>query len=77
MQSAFWAVSTTLLAHAQLFISENIQTLCCRTDLNDFFQSILISVIALNQVQHFALGLAEFQEVLMGHFFSLSRSPWK
>ena len=42
---------STLLAHIQLFIHQNPQVLLHRAALSEFFQSVLISGIALSQVQ--------------------------
>ena len=49
-----------LLALVKIFIHQNPQVLLCRAALNELStQSVLISEIALTQVQHLALGFTE------------------
>jgi len=51
---------STLLAHVQLFVHQNLQVFLIRAALNEFFsQSVDISRIAPTQVEHLALGLVE------------------
>lgn len=65
-----------LLGHVQPFIQQHVQVLG-RTALDPFiFQALLIPGVALSQAQHLALGLVQFNEVLIGHFSGLSRSLW-
>ncbi|RMC15238.1 hypothetical protein DUI87_07423 [Hirundo rustica rustica] len=45
------------------------QVLLCRAALKDFSQPVLVSGIALTQVQHLALGPVELDEVLLGPLF--------
>ncbi|KAJ7407294.1 hypothetical protein BTVI_63580 [Pitangus sulphuratus] len=60
-KTGFLSCECTLPACVQPFIHQH------QAALNDFFyQSELMSGMALNQVQHLALGLVELHEVLMG-----------
>ncbi|KAK4830254.1 hypothetical protein QYF61_009321 [Mycteria americana] len=66
----------TLLAHVQLFIHQYPQVLLCKADLNPFIpQPVLISEVALTQLQDPALGLAEPHEVHMGPLLQLVQVP--
>ena len=54
------SVGLLKLAHVKLSIHQNLQVLPCRSALNEFFfQSVLLSGIALTEVQHLLLSLVE------------------
>ena len=59
----------TMLAHAQLFISQDPEVLPCRAAFGEFFQPVHTSGITLTQVQHFVLGLVEPREVHVAPLF--------
>lgn len=46
----------TMLAHAQLFISQDPEVLPCRAAFSEFFQPVLVSQIPLAPLQHLTLG---------------------
>lgn len=73
---SFLGCQSTLWAHAQLSIPENIQVLQCKAGPNQLFlQSVLMSGIAFTQVQHLALRLVELHEVLLHLILELVQVP--
>lgn len=55
-----------LTGHVQFFLHQNLLVILCRATFNKFFQSVLISGIALALMQRLSLGLVEPHEVLVG-----------
>jgi len=65
-----------LLAHAQLGVSQDPKIFLCRTALQLVGpQPVLVPRVVLTQVQDFAFSVAEFREILLSPFSSLSRCP--
>jgi len=56
---AFWAARAHCWLIVQLFIHQDPQVLLCRAALNEFFQALILSGVALTNVQHHALGLVK------------------
>ena len=74
--TGFLGCKCTLPVHVQLFIHRYPQVLLGRAVLNAFIpQTVLISGLALTQVQNLSLGLVELHEVLASAPLQLMQVP--